>query len=70
MKLKELFESGMVKDDDTIAIHLPMIGHMEAIRRGRWFNDQILDLMDRDIDTIMYCLGDWDIHLVAKEEGE
>ena len=27
MKLKELFESGLVKDDDTIAIHLPMIGH-------------------------------------------
>ena len=70
MKLKELFETTLVKDTDTIAVHVHVIGGIDYFRRGNWYQDQILDLMDRDIDTIRYCLVDWDIHLVAKDEGE
>ena len=68
MKLKDVIESGLINDRHTIAVHLPMIGHMDEIRRGHWFNDQILDVMDREVDTLKYCLGDWDINLYVKEE--
>lgn len=71
MTLKEVLESGLVKDDDVIEIHIPMIGSMENIKRGHWFNDQILDVMDRKIDTLQYTSwGDWDITLQSNEEDE
>lgn len=54
MTLKDLLDSGFVKDDDIISIHMPLIGNLGQIRKGNWFSDKILDVMDRKIDTLQY----------------
>ena len=68
MTLGELVECGLVKDDDTIAVHLHLIGGLNRVRRGQWYQDQILDVMDQEIDTLRFCGGDWDVDLQTKEE--
>lgn len=69
MKLKELIESDLVKDDHNLVITMPVHGSASQIRRGNWFHDQILDVMDREIDTIEYQLGGlWYINLTHDEE--
>lgn len=69
MKLKELIESGLVKDDHEIAVTVLVCGHAAELRKGNWFNDQIMDVMDREIDTFEYQLGGhWYIELTHKEE--
>ena len=71
MTLKDLLDSGFVKDDDVISIHMPLIGNLGKIRKGNWFSDKILDVMDRKIDTLQYTSwGDWDITLQSNEEDE
>lgn len=52
MTLGELIECGLIKDDDTIAVHLHLIGGLTRVRRGQWYQDHIL----------------WDIDLQTKEE--
>ena len=37
--LGELVECGLVKDDDTIAVHLHLIGGLNRVRRGQWYQD-------------------------------
>ena len=69
MKLKELIESKLVKDNDNLAVTVPVHGSASQIRRGNWFHDQILDVMNREIDTIEYQLGGlWYINLTHNEE--
>lgn len=68
MILKELIESGLVKDEDNLMIHVPIFGNVRQIRCGKWFNDQILDLMDRAIDRVVYQGGEWEIDLQFPEE--
>ena len=68
MKLKELIESELIGDSDIITVHLPLVGNLKAVRRGNWFNDQILDVMDHEIDELRYIAGNWDVTLVAYEE--
>ena len=68
MTLGELIECGLIQDDDTIAVHLHLIGGLKQVRRGNWYQDQILDVMDQPIDTLKYCCGDWDVTLQTKEE--
>ena len=69
MKFKELIESNLVKDDHKLAVTVPVYGQAAQIRHGRWFNDEILDVMDREIDTIEYQLGGlWYINLTHNEE--
>lgn len=73
MTLDELLNSGMVKDSDTITLHLPIIGTLGAIRKGHWFNDQILKETNCKISNIRYSAIDefWDIVLEADEpEGD
>ena len=71
MTLKDLLDSGFVKDDDVISINVPLIGNISQIKKGNWFNDQILDVMDKKIDTFQYSSwGDWDIYLQSDEEDE
>lgn len=70
MTLGELIECGLIKDDDTIAVHLHLnlIGGLNQVRRGQWYQDQILDVMDREIDTLRFYNGYWDVDLQTKEE--
>ena len=68
MTLKELIECGLIRDDDSIAVHIRLIGGLEQMRRGQWYQDQILDVMDQEIDTLKYFCHDWDVLLQTKEE--
>lgn len=68
MTLKELIESCLVKDDHNMMIHVPIFGNMRKIQCGKWFEDQILDLMDREIDSAVYNAGEWNIELQFQEE--
>lgn len=67
MTLKELIESPLVKDEDEFMIHVPIFGNVNQIKCGQWFNDQILELMDRVVDKMAYEAGEWDICLQYKE---
>ena len=44
MKLKELLQCELVKDRDAVTIERSKAGKAGAIRKGRWFNDQIAEL--------------------------
>lgn len=69
MKLKELIEGNLVKDDHNLVVNVPIHGSASQIRKGNWFHDQILDVMDREIDTIEYQIGGlWYINLTHDED--
>ena len=69
MKLKELIESNLVQDDHNLVVNIPIHGSASQIRKGNWFHDQILDVMDREIDTIEYQIGGlWYINLTHDED--
>lgn len=67
MTLKELIESGLIKDKEIICAHRPMFGTLEDIRSGHWFQDQILDIMDEEIDSLEYGCESWDVHIKFRE---
>lgn len=68
MTLKELIESCLVKDDQTMMVHVPIFGNVRKIRCGNWFNDQILDLADREIDSMKFDGSDWDVVLQSQKD--
>lgn len=77
MKLKELIESNLVKDDHNLVVNIPIHGSASQIRKGNWLHDQTLevmdreipDIMDREIDTIEYKIGGlWYINLTHDED--
>ena len=69
MKLKELIEGNLVKDDHNLVVNVPIHGSASQIRNGKWFCDRILDVMDREIDTIEYQIGGlWYINLTHDED--
>lgn len=49
MTLRDLIQNGMVKDTDNITIVKPLTGSAYDMRRGNWFNDQILEFMEAEI---------------------
>lgn len=49
MTLKDLIQNGIVKDTDNITIVSPLIGSAYDMRKGNWFNDQILVFMNAEI---------------------
>ena len=68
MTLKELLESGLIRDEEIICIHRPLYGSAMEIRQGHWYQDNILNIMDATVDTMKYCCGSWDIDLQFEEE--
>ena len=68
MILKDLIESGLIKDDEIVCIHKPMYGTLSEIASGNWYQDQVLNLMDEKIDKLSYCCRSWDIDLQFDEE--
>ena len=58
MTLGELILCGLIKDEDTIAVHFYLIGNLKQVRRGQWYQDHMLDVADKPIDTLKYCCGD------------
>ena len=71
MTLRELLESYLVKDDDRIRLHVTANANKERIIAGRWYNDQILKVMDYKIKSLSMDKFEqtvfWDITL---EDGD
>ena len=71
MKLRELIENQLIKDDDKIGLNVPIHGHVCEVKRGHWFNDDILTMMDREVTGLEWSpeLG-WMVDIEsAKVEG-
>ena len=71
MTLKDLLDAGFVKDEDIITIRTSFLGKFSQIRKGNSFNDQVLDVMDREIVTLNLTSysswGEWEITLESNE---
>lgn len=65
MKLKELFETGLVRNSDKVIIRFVTASRIEEVRRGLWFSDGILEKHESGILGINYdaLIGEWRITL-------
>ena len=71
MKLGELIENQLIKDDDEIGLNVPIHGHVCEVKRCHWFNDDFLTMMDREVTGLEWSpeLG-WMVDIEsAKVEG-
>lgn len=70
MKLSDLIESGLVKDEHEIIISQRITGTISALAQGNWFHDHILNYLDRKIYSAhyKYCTGRWYVELMDVQE--
>lgn len=54
MVLRDLISNGLVKDTDKITIAKPLAGSACDMRRGNWFNDQVLEFMNAEIKAFSW----------------
>lgn len=54
MTLKDLVTNGLVKDNDRITIAKPLSGSACDMRKGNWFNDQVLDFFNSEIKAFSW----------------
>ena len=54
MVLRDLISNGLVKDSDKITIAKPLTGSACDMRRGNWFNDQVLEFMNAEIKAFSW----------------
>lgn len=54
MTLKDLVLNGIVKDTDKITVTKPLTGSACDMRRGNWFNDQVLEYMNAEIKAFSW----------------
>lgn len=57
MTMHDLLTNGLLKDTDPVKVIRPLTGNMIDVRRGRWFNDQILDFHNAEILEISWSKG-------------
>lgn len=55
MTLKDLIANGLVGDNEKITIAKPLAGGARDMRKGNWFNDQVLEFLNAEI-----CAFSWD----------
>lgn len=70
MTLKELIEAGLIGDSETITVHFTASPGRKRSRKGNWFNDQILEVCEREVLELSYKDGFWDVLLEDEEEEE
>lgn len=58
MKLLDLINSDFVNDDTTIIVSRPIIGKLVDMRKGKWYLDNILDLMQFNVSKFDYHVFD------------
>lgn len=64
MLLKDLIESSLVKDTDILTISKKAKSFGADIRKGTWFNDDILAWLNEEIDSMTYDqVNRWSIAL-------
>ena len=54
MIFKELLESGLIKDDDSVCVNDSIYSLGSNRRAGNWYQDHILNYSEREIDEIHY----------------
>ncbi|MDO4285247.1 MAG: hypothetical protein Q4C60_07895 [Eubacteriales bacterium] len=54
MTLRALLENGLIKDKDTITIAKPLTGNACDMRKGKWFNDSILEYLNAEIRELSW----------------
>lgn len=51
MTIKQLFETGLIKDNDEIWIRN---GNFHTLAHGNWYQDNILDYLDSDVSSFTW----------------
>lgn len=54
MTLRDLIANGLIKDNDKIVIAKPLTGNACDMRKGNWFNDQVLEFMNAEISEFSW----------------
>ena len=72
MTVKDIIiESGLVKDDHEINILWKNLVSKRIWKtKGNWYQDNILDKLDREVEGVIYTDGKWTINLQEEESEE
>ena len=54
MTLKDLVSNKLVKDTDKITIAKPLSGNAADMRKGTWFDNQVLDFLNAEIKAFSW----------------
>ena len=73
MTLREVIQTGLIKDIDPIKIRKITYADTEMIKNGNWFHDHILEDMDMRVVKMRYVCAVpgtaiWEIDLDQPEE--
>ena len=70
MKLKDLMEAPLIRDDDTVTLILEVKGVGTVKRKGSWYQDCILEHMDKEIKEVTYKGSEkkWIVYLKGEED--
>ena len=74
MTLKEVIETGLIKDTDPIRIRKITYADTEMIKNGKWFHDSILEEMNMRVAKMRYVCAVpgtaiWEIDLERQGEA-
>lgn len=68
MTLYDLLMNDLITDKDMIRVVKPLQGNVVDMRRGYWFNDQILDFHNREITEFSWNKEQgWTVCLATSE---
>ena len=70
MRLKDLMEAPLIRDDDTVTLIWEIPGAGTVRRKGNWYQDFILEQMDREITGFTYTGSEkkWTVYLKGEED--
>lgn len=54
LTLKDIVESGLIKDDTRITTEKYLAGGIRETRRGNWFHDPILEYLEEEIAELTW----------------
>lgn len=54
MTLKNLITNGLVGDNEKVTIVKPLTGNLCDMRKGNWFNDQVLEFLNEEISAFSW----------------
>lgn len=74
MTLREVIQTGLIKDTDPIRVRKITYADIEMIKSGNWFSDNILEEMDMRVVKMRYVCATpgtaiWDIDLESQGEA-
>lgn len=69
MTLNDIINSGLVKDDQPIILQQRFFENINTIRKGNWYQDDILDALDQEVYRLTYnaVSGTW--YVILRDKG-